>query len=107
MTSCAHRVWFESLILKISLPDIIISGCLSIKSKCTIPKEVIHDLSKLNFSGEGEPSFHAHVLLFMTFFKCHRIKSRDLLAALLTLTFEGHVKKWCRILPFHSIDSFG
>lgn len=33
--------------LKVTLPDIIILGCLSTLFECTIPTEVIHDLSKL------------------------------------------------------------
>lgn len=90
-----------------ALPDIIIMGSPFVKYECTILMEIIHDLSKLKFNGEGEPSFRNHVRQFITFFKRHRIESRDVWAALLTLPFEGHVKKWCHTLPFASINSFG
>lgn len=90
-----------------SLPDIKIPRCLSINPKCTILAEFIHDLCKLKFSGEGEPSFHANVHQFITFCKHHKIKSRDVWVILLTLTFEGHAQCWCHTLPFSFIDSFG
>lgn len=43
----------------------------------------------------------------MTLFHHHQIKSEDVWAVLLTLTFEGPVERWCHTLPDASIDSFG
>jgi len=61
--------------------------------------EVIHDMSKLKFSGEGEPSFCVHVHQVISFFLNHKIEYKDVWTVLLTLTFKVHVNKWCHILP--------
>lgn len=89
-----------------ALPEIIIWGCFSINLNCTIPTEVIHDMSELKFNGEGQSAFHVHLLQVMTLCHRHQIKSEDVWAILLTLTFEGHVKHCCHTLPIASISSF-
>ena len=57
-----------NLLFKMALPKIIIHGCLSKETNCTIPMKVIHDVSKLNFNGQGELYFRVHVLKVMTLF---------------------------------------
>lgn len=58
-------------------------------------------------SGEGEPSFHAHVRQVINFFLHQNIEYEDVWNVLFSLTFTGHAKRWCYTLPFSSIDSFG
>ena len=56
--------------------------------------EIINDLSNTKFDGKCETTFFAHIHCEETSFK------------LFTLTFEGRVREWCRILPDASIHSF-
>jgi len=86
-----------------ALPEIIILGCFSKELNCTIPAELIHDLSELKFDGEDESNFREYLCQVIHIFLCNRVESEYVMARLVNLTFEGRVKKWFHTLPIASI----
>jgi len=87
-------------------PQIIILGCFSKELNGIILVEVIHNLSKFKFDGEGESTFHQHLFQCFHLWISRRVCSKDDMASLITLTFEGLVNQWCHTLPNDFIHSF-
>lgn len=87
-------------------PQIIILGCFSKDLNGIIPVEVIHNLSEFKFEGEGEYTFHEHLFQSFHLQLSHRLCSKDVMASLLTFTFEGYVNQWCHTLLNSFIHSF-
>lgn len=65
--------------------------------------EFIHDLSELKFDGEGESTFCERLFQVIYPCFCNKVSSEDIMARLLTLTFEGHVKQLYHTLLVASI----
>jgi len=92
--------------LEMAHPKIIIPRCFSNRENITIPTKLIHNLSQLNFDGEGETSILEHILRFLNFCDSNEVNCEDDACKSFSLTLEGHVKYWCHTLLVASIHSF-
>jgi hypothetical protein len=72
----------------------------------SISKKTINSLSKLNFDGEGVIFSFVHLCRFNPKYKSFEIYNENELCRLFTLTFQGRIKGWFKMLLAKSIHTW-
>ena len=78
-----------------------IFSCFSRQISFQFQTDVLKQLIKVKFDGEGESLAQEHVLQFTYNCLVNKILDQDVLCGLLALAFEGRVKEWfCNLTSF-------
>ena len=81
-------------------------SCFSRQITFHFETELLKQLTKVKFDGEGEILAQEHVFQFTYNCFVNKILDQDVLCRLLTFTFKGRVKEWFVTLPFAFVNSF-
>jgi len=80
--------------------------CFSHAHDFEVLEDVIDDLSRIKYDGEGKETLLRHGVAFLGFYERNEVHSDDTACGLFTYMFDGHVDQWCCTLLIASIHSY-